>query len=380
MSFQFHLIHQDKATGARAGILHTPHGAIETPAFMPVGTQGAVKAVTPEELSEAGTQIILSNTYHLFLRPGHELIRSLGGLHEFMNWPKPILTDSGGFQIYSLANLAEVKEEGVTFRSHLDGSLQFLSPEISVEVQEALGADLITVLDECLSYPATRDAARTSMELTLKWARRCKDAHKRSDQALFGIVQGGMYKDLRERCALELTAMDFHGYAVGGLNVGESKEVTREVLSNCVELLPGNKPRYLMGVGTPIDVLEGIGNGVDMFDCVMPTRNARNGGLFTSVGPIVIKNSKHRDDPEPLDPNCDCYTCRNYSRAYLRHLITTGEILGARLNTIHNIRFYHRAMEEAREAILEDRFDEYLKQFTAAQQDSGGRREAPGNR
>ena len=364
MSIGFELIHQDKTTRARAGILHTPHGEVRTPLFMPVGTQGTVKAMTPEELVENGTQMLLSNTYHLYLRPGHRIVQGLGGLHKFMNWGGPILTDSGGFQIYSMADLAKVTDEGVHFKSHLDGSGQFLSPENSVEVQEALGADFITVLDECLSYPATREAALASMELTLKWARRSRDAHVRGDQALFGIVQGGMFKDLRERCSRELIAMDFAGYAVGGLNVGESKGLTREMLAHTMDFLPHDRPRYLMGVGTPLDTLEAISQGIDLFDCVMPTRNARNGGLFTSQGRMVIKNQKYQDDSGPLDPQCDCYTCRNYSRAYLRHLLMAGEILGARLNTIHNIRFYNHALEGARQAIMEDRFAQYLESFT----------------
>lgn len=371
MPFRYELIHQDKTTRARAGILYTPHGEVLTPFFMPVGTQGTVKAVTPEELMENGTQVVLSNTYHLYLRPGHETIEALGGLHKFMNWRRPLLTDSGGFQIYSMAELAKVTDDGVHFRSHLDGSPHFFSPEKSVEVQEALGADMITVLDECLSYPATYDAALASMELTLKWAGRSRSAHKRGDQALFGIVQGGMFKDLRERCGRELAAMDFEGYAVGGLSVGESKGLTREMLSHTVDFLPLDKPRYLMGAGTPLDMLEAIAQGIDLFDCVMPTRNARNGGLFTSQGRVVIKNQKYQKDPEPLDPRCDCYTCRNYSRAYLRHLLLAGEILGARLNTIHNIRFYNRTLEEGRQAILKDRFAEYMEGFVRHETEPG---------
>jgi len=363
MPFSFEPIQEDKTTRARAGILHTSHGSVNTPFFMPVGTQATVKAMTPEELVENGAQVVLSNTYHLYLRPGHEIIKELGGLHKFMNWQRPLLTDSGGFQIYSMAELAKVTDEGVQFRSHLDGSSHFFSPEKSIEVQEALGADIITVLDECLPYPATYEAARTSLELTLKWAEAGRRAHGGDDQALFGIVQGGMFKELRERCCRELIAMDFEGYAVGGLNVGESKGLTREILSHTLDFLPVDKPRYLMGVGTPLDVLEAVACGVDMFDCVMPTRNARNGGLFTSEGRVVIKNKKYQRDESPLDPSCDCYTCRNYSRAYLRHLLMSGEILGARLNTIHNIRFYNRALEGAREAILEGSFARFLESF-----------------
>ncbi len=344
---RYELIKTCKQTGARLGRLHTPHGVIETPIFMPVGTQATVKAMTPEELKDIGSQIILSNTYHLYMRPGHDLIERAGGLHKFMNWDKPILTDSGGFQVFSLGPLRKIKEEGVEFRSHLDGSKHFLSPEKATEIQNALGSDIIMAFDECAPYPADRQYVKNSLERTTRWLERCKAAHKYPErQALFGIVQGGMYKDLREQSAREITAIDLPGYAIGGLSVGEPKEMMYEVLDYTVPLLPEDKPRYLMGVGSPDDLLEGVLRGIDMFDCVLPTRIARNGTAMTSQGKVVVRNASYAEDFTSLDPECDCYTCRNYTKAYLRHLIKCNEILGARLLTIHNLHFLLKLMEK----------------------------------
>ena len=361
---KYELIKTCKQTGARLGRLHTPHGVIETPIFMPVGTQATVKAMTPEELQEIGSQIILSNTYHLYMRPGHDLIERAGGLHKFMNWDKPILTDSGGFQVFSLGPLRKIKEEGVEFRSHLDGSKHFLSPEKATEIQNALGSDIIMAFDECAPYPADRQYVKNSLERTTRWLERCKAAHKYPEkQALFGIVQGGMYKDLREQSAKEITAIDLPGYAIGGLSVGEPKDMMYEVLDYTVPLLPEDKPRYLMGVGSPDDLLEGVLRGIDMFDCVLPTRIARNGTAMTSQGKVVVRNASYAEDFTSLDPECDCYTCKNYTKAYLRHLIKCNEILGARLLTIHNLRFLLKMMENVREAIKEDRLLDYKKDF-----------------
>lgn len=361
---RYELIKTCKQTGARLGRLHTPHGVIETPIFMPVGTQATVKAMTPEELKDIGSQIILSNTYHLYMRPGHDLIERAGGLHKFMNWDKPILTDSGGFQVFSLGPLRKIKEEGVEFRSHLDGSKHFLSPEKATEIQNALGSDIIMAFDECAPYPADRQYVKNSLERTTRWLERCKAAHKYPErQALFGIVQGGMYKDLREQSAREITAIDLPGYAIGGLSVGEPKEMMYEVLDYTVPLLPEDKPRYLMGVGSPDDLLEGVLRGIDMFDCVLPTRIARNGTAMTSQGKVVVRNASYAEDFTSLDPECDCYTCRNYTKAYLRHLIKCNEILGARLLTIHNLHFLLKMMENVREAIREDRLLDYKKDF-----------------
>lgn len=361
---KYELIKTCKQTGARLGRLHTPHGVIETPIFMPVGTQATVKAVTPEELKEIGSQIILSNTYHLYMRPGHELIERAGGLHKFMNWDKPILTDSGGFQVFSLGPLRKIKEEGVEFRSHLDGSKHFLSPEKATEIQNALGSDIIMAFDECAPYPADRQYVKNSLERTTRWLERCKAAHKYPEkQALFGIVQGGMYKELREQSAKEITAIDLPGYAIGGLSVGEPKDMMYEVLDYTVPLLPEDKPRYLMGVGSPDDLLEGVLRGIDMFDCVLPTRIARNGTAMTSQGKVVVRNASYAEDFTSLDPECDCYTCKNYTKAYLRHLIKCNEILGARLLTIHNLHFLLKMMENVREAIKEDRLLDYKKDF-----------------
>ena len=361
---KYELIKTCKQTGARLGRLHTPHGVIETPIFMPVGTQATVKAMTPEELKEIGSQIILSNTYHLYMRPGHDLIERAGGLHKFMNWDKPILTDSGGFQVFSLGPLRKIKEEGVEFRSHLDGSKHFLSPEKATEIQNALGSDIIMAFDECAPYPADRQYVKNSLERTTRWLERCKAAHKYPEkQALFGIVQGGMYKDLREQSAKEITSIDLPGYAIGGLSVGEPKDMMYEVLDYTVPLLPEDKPRYLMGVGSPDDLLEGVLRGIDMFDCVLPTRIARNGTAMTSQGKVVVRNASYAEDFTSLDPECDCYTCKNYTKAYLRHLIKCNEILGARLLTIHNLRFLLKMMENVREAIKEDRLLDYKKDF-----------------
>jgi len=362
MDFSFELIKTDSG-GRRRGRITTPHGTMETPAFMPVGTKATVKTMTPEELVECGVETILGNTYHLMLRPGHELIKGFGGLHGFMNWQGPILTDSGGYQVFSLANLRKITEEGVKFQSHIDGSAWNLTPEFSIEVQEALGADIIMAFDECPPHPSTEKYTRDSMELTLRWARRCKNAKKRNDQALFGIVQGGMYRDLREESARRTVELGFDGYAIGGLSVGESKELMAEMVEAAVPYLPEDKPRYLMGVGMPVDLVESVRRGIDIFDCVMPTRCARNGTLFTSKGKLVIKNSQHKSDHSPIDEDCGCYTCRNYSRAYLRHLFIAGEILGLRLNTIHNLHYYMTLMAQMRRAIEEDSFEEFRAGF-----------------
>lgn len=364
MAIQFELIKTCKQSGARLGRLHTPHGVIETPIFMPVGTQATVKAMTPEELEDMEAQIILSNTYHLFLRPGHELVEKAGGLHKFMNWNHPILTDSGGFQVFSLGDLRKITEEGVEFRSHLDGAKHFLSPERAIEIENALGADIIMAFDECAPYPADREYVKKSLERTSRWAARCKAAHKKPEQqALFGIVQGGMYADLRKQSAEEITAIGFPGYAIGGLSVGEPKPMMYEVLEQTTPYLPEDKPRYLMGVGSPDDLLEGVLRGVDMFDCVLPTRIARNGTAMTSVGKVVIKNAKHFDDFTPLDPNCDCYTCRNYTKAYLRHLYKADEILSSRLMSYHNLYFLIELMKNVRKAIMEDRLLDFKDEF-----------------
>jgi queuine tRNA-ribosyltransferase len=366
----FQVIHRDRGSAARSGSLTTPHGRIETPIFMPVGTQATVKAMTPEELCEVGAQIILANTYHLYIRPGHELVERLGGLHGFMHWDRPILTDSGGFQVFSLGELRKISEEGVRFQSHLDGSYHFISPERAIAIQEALGGDIIMCFDECPPYPADHDYVRRSAELTTRWAGRCLDAKRREDQALFGIVQGGMYRDLRERSAGELCAMEFDGYALGGLSVGEEKGLMYEIMEYCGPLLPGEKPRYVMGIGAPEDLIEGVNAGFDMFDCVMPTRNARNGMLFTATGSINIKNALHAEDNAPIDADCSCYVCGNYSRAYLRHLYRSGEILASRLNTWHNLHYYLTLMAGARRAIAEDRFTQFRREFYAKRKSS----------
>jgi queuine tRNA-ribosyltransferase len=366
LAVRYELIKVCKQSGARLGRLHTPHGTFETPMFMPVGTQATVKTMSPEELEEIGSGIILANTYHLYLRPGHEIVREAGGLHRFMNWNRGILTDSGGFQVFSLSPLRKITEEGVSFRSHISGEPLFLSPEKSIEVQNALGADIIMAFDECPPYPAEREYVQASLERTTRWAERCLKAHRRpQDQALFGIVQGGMYKDLREQSAKQLVAMDFPGYAVGGLSVGEPKELMYEILSHTTPLLPADKPRYLMGVGSPDALIEGVIRGIDMFDCVLPTRIARNGTTMTSQGRLVVRNARYARDFSPLDPECDCYTCRHYTRAYIRHLIKADEIFGLRLTTYHNLYFLTRLMERIREAIRKDRLLDFRDQFFA---------------
>ncbi len=361
----YELLHECKQTGARRGRIHTPHGIIETPVFMPVGTQATVKSMTPEELKEeVKAQIILSNTYHLYLRPGHELVKEAGGLHKFMNWNRAILTDSGGFQVFSLGDLRKITEEGVEFKSHLDGSKHFLSPEKVMEIEEALGADIIMAFDECVEYPAEYEYTKQSMERTTRWAKRCKDAHKNTEkQALFGIVQGGMYKDLREKSAKDLIAMDFPGYAIGGLSVGEPIELMCDILDFTTKLLPKEKPRYLMGVGTPDYLIEAAIRGIDMCDCVLPTRIARNGTAMTSKGKVVVRNATYERDFSPLDDECDCYTCKNYTRAYIRHLIKAEEILAVRLLSIHNLRFLTKLMERVRIEIENDNLLNFKKEF-----------------
>ena len=366
MSFHFEVLKKDIQSGARLGKIMTSHGEVHTPVFMPVGTQGTVKALLPETLSELGVEMILGNTYHLYLRPGHQLIRDLGGLHHFMHWDKPILTDSGGFQVYSLGALRKISEAGVLFQSHIDGSRHFISPEIAVSIQEALGSDIVMCLDECTPYPVTLREAEKSLDLTLQWAVRSKKAAKNSEQALFGIVQGGIYPDLRKKSVEKLVEINFDGYALGGLSVGEPKEIMMNTVVNINPLLPFDKPRYLMGVGLPEDIVACVDYGVDLFDCVIPTRSARNGLLFTNHEKVVIKHARYRDDPLPVDRLCDCYTCRNYSRAYLRHLFMAKEILAMVLNTIHNVRFYMRLMERIREAIREDRYLEFKEKFLSS--------------
>ena len=351
---KFEVIKQHSHSSARLGRLVTPRGEIQTPAFMPVGTQATVKALSPEELEQCGAEIILGNTYHLYLRPGHDIVESLGGLHRFMNWDKPILTDSGGFQVFSLNSLAKVTEEGVTFKSHIDGSTHFFSPERATEVQEALGADIAMTLDEPTPYPSDPSKTETSLKLSTHWAARCKAAHRMESQALFGIVQGGMYKNLRKQSTEEIAALDFPGYAIGGLSVGEEIELMYDIAAYTAELLPKDKPRYLMGVGKPEDLTQCSAMGIDMFDCVMPSRNARNGSLFTSHGKVNIRNLQYKADSSPLDPDCNCYTCKNYSRAYLRHLFIADEIFAMRLNTLHNVAFYQNWMKRVRQAIDED--------------------------
>ena len=361
--FKYEIIKECKQTGARIGRFTTPHGVIETPVFMPVGTQATVKAMSPEELKEIGAQIILSNTYHLFLRPGHELIRSAGGLHKFMHWDRPILTDSGGFQVFSLAALRKIREEGVTFQSHIDGSARFLSPEVSIEVQTALGSDIMMAFDVCSPYPSDYNQIANAMERTLRWLERCKKAWVREDQALFGIVQGGMYEDLRIESAKATADMDLPGIAIGGLSVGEPKEIMYKMLEAIMPYLPKDRPRYLMGVGSPDCLVEGFMRGVDMMDCVLPTRIARNGTFMTSRGRLVIRNAQYAQDFTPIDPECDCYTCRNYTRAYIRHLFKAGEILGARLASLHNLYFLINLTKKIKEAIYEDRLADFRNEF-----------------
>ncbi len=370
---EFEIVAECPETGARAGLLRTPHGVVETPVFMPVGTQATVKGITPRDLIEQlDARILLANTYHLFLRPGHEVIRRLGGLHRFMSWPRAILTDSGGFQVFSLAALRQVTDEGVWFRSHLDGEAHLFTPESTLEVQTALGSDIMMVLDECLPYPAGHETARQSVARTVRWARAAFARYREkldkgeSVGSLFPIVQGSMYADLRRQCALELLELEAEGYAVGGLSVGEPRALSLEMIEVTLPLLPRGRPRYVMGVGLPEELAEYVARGVDMMDCVLPTRNARNGCLFTSGGRLVIKQARYQDDPAPPDENCGCYTCRNFSRAYLRHLFQAGEILFATLATLHNLHFYFARMREIRRAILEGRFNRLLAATRAA--------------
>jgi queuine tRNA-ribosyltransferase len=364
--FCLELLKRDPKSCARAGVFTTPHGAIPMPAFAPVGTQATVKAVSPDELEELGASIVLGNTYHLYLRPGTDVIARLGGLHRFMDWPHPLLTDSGGYQVFSLASLREVREDGVIFRSHIDGSEHYFTPESVIEAQEHLGADIIMCFDECAS-PLDRDYSQEAMERTHRWAARCQVAQTREDQALFAIVQGGVFPALREQSARFLRDLDFPGYAVGGLSVGETKEQMHEVLDIVTPLLPEDRPRYLMGVGAPEDLFEGVSRGIDLFDCVLPTRMARNGGLLTRSGRINIRNAQFADDPAPIEEGCDCYTCRHFSRAYVRHLLRAREILGLRLATLHNLSFVLRLMQEIRASILEGTFssfkDGFLRQY-----------------
>ena len=363
--FSYELIHTCAQSGARLGVLHTPHGDIQTPIYMPVGTAAVVKTMTSREMEEIGTQILLSNTYHLHLRPGEDLVAEAGGLHRFMDWHKPILTDSGGFQVFSLAGIRTIAEEGVTFQSHLDGSRQFIGPETSMDIQQKLGADIAMAFDVCSPYPCDHETARVNMERTHRWAQRCKEHHTREDQALFGIVQGAFYKDLRIESAKTLSDMDFIGYGIGGLSVGEPKPIMYEMLEEMMPYMPAHKPRYLMGVGTPDCLIEGVLRGIDMFDCVLATRIARNGTALTSAGRLVVRNAQYARDFGPIDLECDCYACTHFSRAYVRHLIKAGEITGGRLLSIHNLRFLIRLMERVRQAIAEDRFLDFRKEFYA---------------
>ena len=368
--FRFELLTKDPKTHARRGRLHTSHGVVETPIFMPVGTQATVKSMTPNQLRDLDVEVLLCNSYHLFLRPGHEAIARLGGLHRFMGWDRLILTDSGGFQVFSLSSLRDITKDGVKFRSHLDGSTHFLSPELAVDIQVSLGSDIMMILDDCLAYPADHSDANRSMKMSLAWAERCKRRFETVaagyghspplQQALFGIVQGGIYPDLRRESAERLVKMDFPGYAIGGLAVGEPKPLMYEIIEQVEPYLPEERPRYLMGAGTPADLVEAVARGVDMFDCVMPTRHARNGWLFTKGGHIVIKHSKYKEDPEPIDPDCRCAVCKTFSRAYLRHLFIANEILSSVLNTMHNIHFYLDTINRIRQFIEFHRFNEIL--------------------
>ena len=363
-SVTYELLHECKQTGARRGVVHTPHGDIQTQIFMPVGTQATVKSMTPEELKEeVKAQIILSNTYHLYLRPGQEIVKEAGGLHNFMKWDRPILTDSGGFQVFSLSSLRKITEEGVAFHSHLDGSKHLFTPESVMKTEEDLGADIIMAFDECCPYPSTYEYTKNSMERTTRWAKRCKEAHTTENQALFGIIQGGFFEDLRKKSAEDLIALDLPGYAIGGISVGEPKEEFLKMLYYTTPLMPKDKPRYLMGVGTPDYLIEAALAGIDMCDCVLPTRIARNGTALTSHGKVVVRNATYERDWTPLDPECDCYTCKNYTRAYIRHLVKANEILGVRLLSIHNLRFLTRLMENIRTAIENDCLGDFRTEF-----------------
>ena len=363
MAFRFEILAKDTSFQARLGRIETDHGSLLTPAFLPVGTQGTVKSLTPEELMEAGVEAILGNTYHLYLRPGHEIIGRLGGLHTFIHWERPILTDSGGYQIFSLGQFREISEDGVTFRSHLDGSLHFLTPEKVMEIQRTLGSDIAMVLDECVPYPSPYEYVKASTSLTTLWAKRCLETKQDDDSALFAIVQGGVYRDLREESVRALVNMDFQGYAIGGLSVGEPKTALMEVLKWTTPLLPENAPRYLMGVGTPEDILDAVMLGIDLFDCVLPTRNARNGTLFTSSGKISIKQAQYAEDRRPIDETCGCYTCHHFTRAYLRHLFLSKEILSSRLNTTHNLFYYMSFMRKIKEAIRKGNFRDFYHNY-----------------
>ena len=356
-------VHHTSASGARVGLLSTSHGDIETPAFMPVGSQGTVKGLHPDEVRDSGFQMILSNAYHLFLRPGHELIESHGGLHEFMQWPGAILTDSGGYQMVSLANLCEITEEGVGFRSHINGDWHMLSPEKSMAIQVALGSDIMMVLDHCPTFPCTQPQAQEAVKRTTRWAKRCAEVPKKVHQWLFGIVQGGVFSELRQESTQELVSLDMDGYALGGLSLGEEKPAMFEMIETVIELLPPGRPRYLMGVGLPEDIVEGVARGLDLFDCVMPTRHARTGWLFTSTGRVLIKQARYAQDLNPIDADCECPVCQRFSRAYLRHLFISREMLGVRLNTVHNLWYYGRLMRELRQAVRQNRFEEYRNDF-----------------
>ncbi|MBU6080644.1 MULTISPECIES: tRNA guanosine(34) transglycosylase Tgt [Allobacillus] len=364
MAITYELKKVCKQTGARLGTVHTPHGSFDTPVFMPVGTLATVKTMSPEELNEIGANIILSNTYHLWLRPGEDIVKEAGGLHQFMNWDKPILTDSGGFQVFSLSDMREIKEEGVHFRNHISGAKLFLSPEKAMHIQNDLGSDIMMAFDECPPYPASFEYMKKSVERTSRWAERCLAAHQRpTEQGLFGIVQGGEYEELRKQSARDLVSLDFPGYAIGGLSVGEPKDVMNRALEFTTPLLPDEKPRYLMGVGSPDSLIDGAIRGVDMFDCVLPTRIARNGTCMTSNGRLVVRNAKFARDFTPIDENCDCYTCRNYTKAYIRHLIKANETFGIRLTTYHNLYFLVKLMKQVREAIAEDRLGDFREEF-----------------
>lgn len=365
-SFKFEITHTCRQTGARTGKLYTPHGVIETPCFMPVGTQATVKAMTPRDLDEVGAKIILANTYHLYMRPGHELVREAGGLHRFMHWDKPILTDSGGFQVFSLSAMNKITDDGVEFRSHIDGSKHYFTPEKAMEIEEALGADIIMCFDECAPYPADKRYTKAAMDRTHEWAKRCQAAQTRTDQALFGIVQGGMFADLRIESAKTLSDMDFVGYSIGGLSVGEPKEIMYDMLEALEPHMPKDKPRYLMGVGSPDCLLEGVLRGVDMFDCVLQTRIARNGLALTMDGKRMLRNAEFIHDFTPIEQGCDCYACKNFTRAYIRHLVKANEILAAQLITMHNLRFSLRLMENIRRAIAEDRLLDYYHSVIGA--------------
>ena len=371
---KFRILAEDRETVARAGELETPHGTVPTPAFMPCATQATVKTVNPAQLEDVGVSMLLCNAYHISLRPGADLVAKMGGLHEFMSWPRPILTDSGGFQIFSLADLRTISESGVVFRSHLDGKEIFLTPERCMEIQNQLGADIIMILDECAPYPVEKAVARAAMERTLGWAARCRTAHRREGQALFGIVQGCTYPDLRAECADRMAAMDFPGYAIGGLSVGEGHDLMLEMVACTVAHLPKERPRHLMGVGLPEDIAGAVSRGVDLFDCVIPTRSGRNGLAFTHAGRVKVRNLAYRDDPGPLDPDCDCLACRRFSRAYLRHLLNAGEVLGLTLMSMHNVRYYVQFMQKARQAILDGRFGEFRRQHDGRRLRSDERR------